>query len=310
MVLFVEVIKDKNILVTGGFGLVGSCVKGHHRFTSKQIDLVKDHLGLQMYLRKYKDINTVVHCAGLVGGVKRNSENKAKFFHDNSIMGLNVLEACRIENVTKVVSLLSTCIFPYKGPYPLKPEMIHEGEPHPSASGYSYAKRMLEIGSNLYREQYGMKNITISPCNVYGNGDNFDKNDAHVIPALIHRAYEAKQKDEPLKVWGNGKARREFILNTDLGKVIDVLVKNYEDEETIIVSPDEDISIGEIAIIIAKEMGVKGVEFDTSMPEGQLVKPSCNAKMKDYIDFSFTPIEIGIRQTCQWFKDNYEKVKK
>lgn len=299
-----------NILVTGGFGLVGSCVKGDHRFTSKQIDLVEDHWGLQRYLYKYDDIDTVIHCAGLVGGVKRNSENKARFFHQNAMMGLNVLEACRLENVNKVVSLLSTCIFPYEGPYPLKAEMIHQGEPHPSAAGYSYAKRMLEIGSSLYREQYGMNNITISPCNVYGIGDNFSKYDAHVIAGLIHRAYEAEKEDKPLKVWGSGKARREFILNSDLGKIIDTLAENYEEEETIIVSPDEDISIGEIAIMIAREMGVKGVEFDTSMPEGQLVKPSCNAKMKDYIDFDFTPIDIGIRQTCQWFKDNYHEVRK
>ena len=301
--------RKESTLVTGGYGLVGSCVSGHHRFRSNQIDLVEDHWGLQRYLSKY-DIDTVIHCAGLVGGVKRNSENKAKFFHDNSIMGLNVLEASRIAGVQKVVSLLSTCIFPHQGPYPLRAEMIHDGEPHPSASGYSYAKRMLEIGSTLYKEQYGMQNITISPCNVYGKGDNFAKDDAHVIAGLIHRAYDAARDGKPLKVWGSGKARREFILNRDLGRVIDLLVDEYEEDETIIVSPDEDISIGDIAVIIAGEMGAKGVEFDTSMPEGQMVKPSCNEKMKEYVDFSFTPIDVGIRETCQWFKDNYDKVRK
>jgi GDP-L-fucose synthase len=150
----------------------------------------------------------VIHLAALVGGLFKNMRLKLDFFRDNMLMNINVMEACRIHRVDKLVSCLSTCIFPDKTSYPIDESMIHAGPPHSSNEGYAYAKRMLDVMSRCYREQYGCNFVTVVPTNVFGPFDNFSLTDGHVIPSLIHKCYLAKQAGTTLSISGTGAPLR------------------------------------------------------------------------------------------------------
>ena len=156
------------VLITGGNGLVGSCVTGKHRPSSKEVNLLNYEETLS-YMQENK-IEYVVHCAARVGGVKENMEKLGEFFYENMLMTLNIIEASRVCGVKKMVCLQSTCIFPDNATYPLTTDQIYKGEPHPSNYGYGYAKRMTEINARAYRDQYGMNIVNVIPCNVYGIG--------------------------------------------------------------------------------------------------------------------------------------------
>lgn len=296
-----------NTLVTGGSGLVGSCVGGTHKPRSSDLDLL-NYDQIYQYIKDH-NIKRIVHCAARVGGVKENTEKPADFFYDNMQMTLNVIHAAKECNVEKVICMLSTCIFPYQVEYPLTTEQIHLGEPHPSNYGYGFAKRMTEVNARAYREQYGMNIVTVVPCNVYGIGDNFNLDSSHVIPGLIHKYYLASRDDTDVTIWGGGQAKREFIYNKDLGKIVDWVVDNYDDEEPLIISPDEEISIASLSNEIASIFSFfNTIFFDNSMPDGMLRKPSDNSKLKELLpDFSYTSLGEGLQETIDWFVENYDK---
>jgi len=296
---------NDHMLVTGGGGMVGSCVSGEHKPRSSELDLlnyeqVKDYLS-------DNNIKRVCHCAGLVGGIKMNSARPADFFHENMLMGLNLMNACKEVGVDKVLLLSSTCAFPHKAPTPFSEDCIQNGEPHPSNYGYAYAKRMLEILARSYRQQYNMDVISVIPCNVYGPRDNFDLEESHVVPGLIHKAKIARAEDEPLKVWGSGRARREFLYSEDLGKILDEVMESYSSDTPLIVSPPEEDSIEDIAASIASEYRLpNGYVLDNSMPDGPLSKKSCSERFESlYGHINLTPIESGINKTVNWFEENY-----
>ena len=295
-----------NTFVTGGNGLVGSCITGTHKPRSSDVNLLDFDCTYQ-YM-KDNQIDHVVHCAAKVGGVKENSEKLGEFFYENMLMTLNILEASRLCKVKKTVCLLSTCIFPDNATYPITTEQIHLGEPHSSNYGYAYAKRMTEINARAYRDQYGMNIVNVIPCNVYGMGDNFNLQSSHMVPALIHKCYNACKSNTDFEVWGDGSPLREFIYSKDLGKLIDWVLQNYNDEEALILSTDEEVSVKEIVSIICDEFNFQGnLIFDKSMPAGQYRKPSDNSKLKTLLpNFEYTPIRDGIRETVKWFIKNYE----
>ena len=304
------VIDSNSIFVTGGYGLVGSCVRGGHKPRSSEVNLLDFKQTLE-YMQD-NNIKNVVHCAAKVGGVQENMDKLGEFFYENMQMTLNIIEASRLCGVEKMVCLLSTCIFPDTATYPLTTDQIHMGEPHPSNYGYGYAKRMTEINARSYRDQYGMKIVNVVPCNVYGIGDNYNLTASHVIPGLIHKCYIAKQYDSDLEVWGDGLALREFIYNKDLGKIIDWALENYDDDEALIVSPDQERTIAEAVTEITKAFDFYGnVKYDSSKPKGQHRKPSDNSKFKSLVpNFEFTSLETGIKETVDWFENNYESVRK
>jgi GDP-L-fucose synthase len=297
-----------DILVTGGNGLVGSCVTGNHKPRSFEVDLMELD-SLVDYINKNK-IKYVVHCAGRVGGVKDNSENPGDFFYKNMQMSLNVLEASRITGVTKTLCMLSTCIFPADATYPLTIDQIHLGEPHVSNYGYGFSKRMLEVNARSYRDQYDMNVITIVPCNVYGPRDNFNLESSHVVPGLIHKAHNAKWSNQPLHVWGSGKPKRELLYSKDLGKITDKVLCDYDSPQPLIISPDEEISILDLAKVIAKQFGVEDIHFEEDMPVGLMRKPSDNSELKKFMDVDFLSIEEGIAETSDWFNCNYKDIRK
>ena len=295
--------KEK-VLVTGGSGLVGSAISIGDKPSSKKLDLM-DYSSVDKYLRK-NNFECVIHCAARVGGVKENSLYPADFFRDNMTMTMNLYEACRKNGVNKIVSVLSTCIFPDKATYPLTMDQMHNGEPHSSNYGYAFAKRMVHVLGRSYREQYGMNIVNVVPCNIYGPKDNFNLESSHVIPALIHKVFLAKQNYSNMEMWGTGNAQREFIYSKDIGRILEWCVENYNSEEPLIISPDEEISIKRIYKIIKKHLDYGGTVVYNNELEGQMRKPSDNSKFKEVLpNFEFTDIDTGIAETVKWFLENY-----
>ena len=297
-------------LVTGGTVLVGSTIPSGIKLSTKDGDLRDWNQTLEMF--EFYEPDNVIHCAAKVGGLGGNMNYKGQYFYDNVMMNVNVLEASRLIGVKKVVSFLSTCVFPDDVEYPLSEEKIHLGEPHHSNYPYAYSKRMIDIQSRAYTEQYNVNYVSVIPTNIYGPNDNFDIKNGHVMPMLIHKCYLAKINGTDLNVWGTGNALREFIYSEDIGKLTNWVLNNYDEVEPIILSPSVEISIGEMVDLIVKNLNFKGnVVFDKDKPEGQFRKPSDNSKLKSYLpDFEFTTIEVGVKKTVEWFVDNYEKVRK
>tara|TARA_R110000803_G_C11986867_1_gene321443 strand:+ start:50 stop:958 length:909 start_codon:yes stop_codon:yes gene_type:complete len=301
---------SRKLLITGGTGLVGSSINEGVKINSKHADLKKWDQTKQLFLDQ--NPSHVIHCAARVGGLGGNMNHKGEFFYDNIMINTNVLEACRQVGVKKVISFLSTCIFPNKVEYPLTEQKIHLGEPHQSNYPYAYAKRMLDIQSRAYKEQYGVNYISVIPTNIYGPNDNFNIKNGHVLPSLIHKCYIAKQQNTPFKVWGSGKPLREFIHSKDVAKLTIWALDNYNEEEPIIFSNSKEVSIGYIAELVAKAFNYQdNIIFESDKPDGQFRKPSDNSKLKNYLpDYKFISIEDGIEDTVEWFKKNYNNIRK
>ena len=298
-------------ILTGAGGLVGSKVKADFRIDGKdQLDL-RDFQATLDYFTEH-EADTVIHCAAKVGGVMANMSYMGEFFYDSMAMNLNVLEAARRSGVRKVVSFLSTCIYPDNVKYPLVENDLHMGEPHESNFGYAYAKRMLEVQSRAYRKQYGVNYVCVVPTNIYGPNDNFNLEGGHVVPALIHKCYLAKKNNTPLVIWGSGKPLREFVYSEDMGKLINWAALDYEEETPIIFSNSEEISIKELVEAVVEAFDFQGeIIYDETKPEGQYRKPTDNSKLRSYLpDFEFTPIKEGVKKTVDWFVENYEDCRK
>ena len=211
------------ILITGGTGMVGSAFE--HIYPKRNIIICPrtyDLRNSQHAQRVLQNIHpdAIIHLAAKVGGVKANMEYLGDFYRDNVLINTNVLEAARKFKVKKVVSLLSTCVYPDEVNYPLTEDQIHNGPPHPSNYAYAYAKRMLDIQSRAYRDQYGCNFITAIPNNLFGEHDNFDLENSHVLPAIIRKVYEAKLNGTNVSLWGDGSSLREFTYSRDLAEIL------------------------------------------------------------------------------------------
>ena len=322
-----------SVLVTGGSGLVGSALRSvcgaelRYRFvfaSSHDCDLTDYDATLQ-YFRMVAP-HAVIHLAAAVGGLFKNMRCKVDMFETNVRINMNVLRACHELGVAKVVSCLSTCIFPddkTKTEH-INETMLHAGPPHTSNDAYAHAKRMLEVQSRCYREQHGRNYVCVIPTNIYGPHDNFNLDDAHVIPALIHKCFMAKQQGIPLVVAGSGAPLRQFIYSRDLALILIWTLEHYDaDTEigagagTLILSvdPADEISIAQVVRHIADIIGLDNdIVYDLSQPDGQFKKTADNSKFKrlygDDAPFAFTPIRRGIRDTVQWFVENYHNARK
>ncbi|KAL4232866.1 GDP-L-fucose synthase [Mactra antiquata] len=313
------------ILVTGGTGLVGSAIKyvvtegGEQRpgeewvfASSKDADL-SDEASTEKLFQKYKPTQ-VIHLAAMVGGLFRNLKYNLDFFRINTRINDNVLQMCFKYNVKKVVSCLSTCIFPDKTTYPIDETMIHNGPPHDSNFGYSYAKRMIDVQNKGYNKQHGRQFTAVIPTNVFGPVDNFDLEDGHVLPGLINKAYSAQCDNTPFVIWGTGSPRRQFIYSRDLARLMIWVLREYPEIDPIIlsVSEQEEVSIKEAAEAVLKAFDFKGeVKYDTSKSDGQFKKTASNDKLLKYRpDFKFTPFDQAVKETVDWFKQNYDTARK
>jgi GDP-L-fucose synthase len=314
------------VIVTGGSGLVGSAIKevinnlyqDHHFIflSSKDVDLTNYESTYHTFknLLKNDEETYMIHLAANVGGLFKNLHNNTRMFETNMLMNMNVLKAAHHIGIQRVISILSTCIFPDLISYPIVEESLHHGAPHHSNCGYAYAKRMLEVQSKLYQHDFNRDYICVIPTNIYGPYDNFHLEDAHVIPALIHKCYLSKMNHEPFLVMGSGKPLRQFIYSYDLAKLILWSLFEYKERENIIlsVSENEEVSIKKIAEMIAEKMDYsKHLVFDTSQNDGQYKKSVSNDKLLSlYTDFEFTYIEEGLNETIHWFLQHYPNIRK
>ena len=257
----------------------------------------------------------VIHLAAKVGGVKANTDYIADFYHENCIINQKILDHAHAGRSAKVVSLLSTCVYP-DAPYieyPLTEKQLHLGPPHDSNYGYAYAKRMVDVMSRAYRQQYGCNFITAIPNNLYGENDNFDLENSHVIPALIRKVWEAKINNQKyIQCWGDGKPLREFTYSEDVAKILIFLLNHYEDPDPINIGNTEEYSIKQVVEIICDLLEYKGdVVWQLDKPSGQFRKPSSNQKLLDlgWKKKDYTSLEEGLKKTCEWFKINYPNVR-
>ncbi|XP_030031298.2 GDP-L-fucose synthase [Manduca sexta] len=317
------------ILVTGGSGLVGKAIttaveeeqnKGSiHSLQetwifcgSKDADL-RDKEQTEALFEKHKPTH-VIHLAAMVGGLFHNMRHNLEFFRDNMAINENVLYASHKNNVKKVVSCLSTCIFPDKTTYPIDETMVHNGPPHNSNFGYSYAKRMIDILNKGYHESHGRMFTSVIPCNVFGPYDNYSLETSHVIPAIIRRMDDAMLKGDPtFTVMGTGKPLRQFIYSLDLARLFIWVLRNYESVEPIVLSVDEkdEVSIGQVAELIKKAHGYQGqIVYDTTKPDGQFKKTASNNKLRSLNkEFQFTPLETAIQESVTWYKNNKQNAR-
>lgn len=312
----------KTILITGGSGLVGSAIQSisnmyenKYKFiylNSKTCNLLNIENTIMYF--KNKKPHYVIHLAANVGGLFKNMKQPVQMLEENLQINTNVLKAAHIVKVEKLIACLSTCIFPDQISYPITENDIHLGPPHFSNASYAYAKRILETQCMSYNNQYGDNFICVTPTNIYGPHDNFNLEDAHVIPALIHKCYLAKNNNTKFIISGTGKPLRQFVYSEDLAKMIMWVVENYNESESIILSPDEsdEVSIETVAIKIAKEFGYeKFIEFDTSKQDGQYKKTASNNKFRKYNpNFAFISFDEGIKKTVNWFNNNYPNFRK
>ena len=308
----------KKVLVTGGHGMVGSElreIRPDFLFPKKsELDLLSLDSVKNFFGERRGEIRAVIHLAARVGGVKANSDFVADFFYQNSVMNQNLLQTCSDEKIEKVVSMLSTCVYPDEKfvRYPLTEDQLHVGPPHHSNFGYAFAKRMLDVQSRAYRKQYGCNFVTAIPNNMYGLNDNYDLESSHVIPALIRKFYEAKLHNiESVTVWGTGSPKREFTFARDAAQIALWLLENYDGENPVNIGNTGSITIKELVSIISEEVGFNGnLVFDASKPDGQFEKPSSNEKLMSLgWDGKYTNLRSGIRETVEHFSRCYPYVR-
>jgi len=301
------------VLVTGGSGMVGNAIKRNidddiYLFlSSKDCDL--SNLEDTDKLFKNFSPDFVIHLAACVGGLFKNMNNKVEMLEKNLLINFNVIKCCHKYKIKKCISCLSTCIFPDKTKYPINENMLHNGPPHTSNDAYAYSKRLLEIHSRAYRENFNNNFVCVIPTNIYGRNDNYSLTDGHVIPALIHRCYLAKRDGLNFIVKGSGKPLRQFIYSDDLAKLIlKVLYCDYEIENIILsVPPRDEVSIKDIATMIARNFDYeKKLVFDQTYSDGQYKKTADNSLLMDLFMFNFTNIEDGLKDTVNWFIENYQ----
>ncbi|MBV03480.1 MAG: GDP-fucose synthetase [Rhodobacteraceae bacterium] len=302
---------DKTTLITGGHGMVGQALKSilPNAEAPRKQDM---NLLRSVKLNKIKHI---IHLAAKVGGVKGNTDLVADFYLENQKINHNILSAAHESGVRKVISLLSTCVYPDSPyiSYPLTEEQLHLGPPHPSNFGYAYAKRMVDVMSRAYRQQYECNFVTAIPNNLYGENDNFDLENGHVIPSLMRKIWEAKIKNIPyVECWGDGMSLREFTYSKDIAKILLFLLENYDEAHPINIGNTEEYSIKEVVSLLCENLEYSGeIIWNTDMPSGQFRKPSSNKKLTDlgWDKEWYTPLKEGLKNTCKWFIINYPNVR-
>jgi GDP-L-fucose synthase len=312
------------VMVTGGSGLVGAAIRDYIEesgalqnetwvfLSSKEGDL-RVRKDTEAIFEKYRPTH-VIHLAAKVGGLFANMAAKVEFFRENILINDNVMECCRIYKVKKLVSFLSTCIFPDKTSYPIDETMLHDGPPHPSNEGYAYAKRLIDTMNRAYAEEYGCNFTSIIPTNIYGPHDNFNIQNGHVIPGLIHKCYIAKRDNTPFTIWGSGTPLRQFVYSRDLAELTVWVMREYHDPTPITLSVDErdEVSIKDVALAVAEAMKFEGeVVFDSSKADGQFKKTAANHKLRKLKpEYQFTTMQDGIQKAVDWFVANYDTARK
>lgn len=301
----------RRVVVTGGRGFLGRRVVAQLQekrpaaiftFASKDYDLTRQNDVARLFADYHPDV--VIHLAARVGGIGANRANPGRFFYDNAIMGIEMMEQARRSGVEKFVQLGTVCAYPKFASAPFTEDAIWNGYPEETNAPYGIAKKALLVQAQAYRAQYGLNAIFLIPTNLYGPGDNFDLDSSHVIPALIRRCVEARAIGSPtVVVWGTGRATREFLFVDDAARAIVLATERYDGAEPVNIGSGEEISIRELVDRIVAETGYQGrVEWDTSKPDGQPRRRLDVERARREFGFEASvPFADGLRRTVQWY---------
>ena len=305
--------QESKIYVAGHRGLVGAAVvraleqQGYRNLvvrTHHELDLTEQSAVRNFFDRERPQV--VVMAAARVGGIQANNTRPGEFIRDNLLMQDNVIDAAYRAGVAKFVFLGSSCIYPKLAPQPIKEEYLLTGALEPTNEWYAIAKIAGLKMCQAYRRQYGFNAISLMPTNLYGPGDNFDLQNSHVLPALIRRFHEAALRgDATLSIWGTGTPRREFLHVDDLADAVVYLLKTYEQEAFVNVGWGEDVTIKELAEMVAAVAGFKGrLVFDSTKPDGTPRKLLDTSRLTALGWKPTITLKSGIEQTYAWFKEH------
>ncbi len=303
--------KYRRVVVTGGAGFLGRKVVGQLKLNGYDDILIPRSVDYN--LTEQRDVRNllhdtkpdlVIHLAAVVGGIGANRENPGKYFYDNLIMGVMLMEESRRSEVEKFVAVGTICSYPKFATVPFKEEEIWEGYPEETNAPYGLAKKMLLVQSQAYRQQYGFNSIYLMPVNLYGPEDNFAHESSHVIPALIRKCFEAKQANAPyVELWGDGSPTREFLYVDDAARGIVLAAEEYNDSQPVNLGSGDELSIADLALAAKELVGYKGeIRWDASKPNGQPRRKLCTIKAKE--KFGFTAqvgLKEGLKQTVEWY---------
>ncbi|MCI0481494.1 MAG: GDP-L-fucose synthase [Candidatus Dadabacteria bacterium] len=310
----VEDFVSKKILLTGGSGFLGSFVSEELVARGVKKDNIIIPRSRDLDLRRWEScleavegVDIVIHLAAKVGGIGYNLKFPGELFYDNAIMGIQLMEAARQAGVEKFVAVGTVCAYPKFTPVPFKEENLWDGYPEETNAPYGVAKKALLVQAESYRKQYGFNAIYLIPVNLYGPGDHFDPEDAHVIPALILKFYDARKRGlDKVIAWGTGNPSREFLYVKDAARGIVMAAERYEKSGPVNLGSGEEIMIGELVYMIKELVGYEGeVEWDTSRPDGQPRRKLDVSKAKEEFGFeSEISLMEGLVETIEWYKKN------
>jgi GDP-L-fucose synthase len=303
--------KDRRIVVTGGAGFLGGyIIDGLQKRGCKNILVpkIEDYnlINLPDVIRMYDDMkpDIVIHLAAVVGGIGANRRHPGKFFYENLMMGVHLIEQARLRNLEKLVALGTVCSYPKFTPVPFKEDDLWNGYPEETNAPYGLAKKMLLVQSQSYRTEYGLNSIFLVPVNLYGPGDNFNPDSSHVIPALIKKCVESIDAgDDHIVCWGTGKASREFIYVNDAAEGILLATERYNGPEPVNIGAGFEITIKDLVDKIVKLTGFKGeIRWDSSKPDGQPRRWLDVSRAKQLFGFEAQmSFDEGLKRTIDWF---------
>ncbi len=301
----------KRVCVTGGAGFLGGHVV--EELVRRGATDVFVPLSEEYDLRTLDGIRSmlaaagpdlIIHLAGIVGGIGANRANPGRFFYDNAIMGIQLIEEARKAGVGKLVVLGTVCAYPKITPVPFREEELWNGYPEPTNAPYGLAKKMLLVQLQAYRQQYGLNGVFLLPVNLYGPRDNFDLETGHVIPAMIRKMVAGRDEGTPVVLWGDGSSTREFLYVTDAANGILDAAERYDEGDPVNLGSGMEISIRDLAELIAKHAGYDGpIEWDTSQPNGQPRRMLDVSRAKERFGWEArVDFDEGIRRTVEWWE--------
>jgi len=305
----------KRVTVTGGAGFLG-------RFLT---EMLKAHEGVEVFVPRSRDYNLiekddinrmlddsqpdlVIHLAAVVGGIGHNQKNPGKFFYDNLMMGVQLIEQSRLRGVKKFVATGTVCAYPKFTPVPFKEDDLWNGYPEETNAPYGLAKKMMLVQSQAYREQYGFNSIFILPANLYGPGDNFDLETSHVIPALIRKCVEARRSGAGfIEVWGSGSASREFLYGEDCAEGIVKAAALYNESDPVNLGNGREVVIKDLVGMIVRLTGFEGeIRWQSNKPDGQPRRQLDTSRAAERFGFqAHTSLEQGLQQTIDWYETTF-----
>jgi GDP-L-fucose synthase len=304
--------ETRRLCVTGGAGFLGSYVVSRLKEAgcqsvfiprSAEFDLRERAAIKRMYDAARPDI--VIHLAAVVGGIGANQENPGRYFYDNLMMGVQLMDEGHVRGIEKFVALGTICSYPKHTPVPFREENLWDGYPEETNAPYGLAKKMMLVQSQAYRQQYGFNSIFLLPVNLYGPRDNFDPRSSHVIPALIRKCVEARERGESqIEVWGTGAATREFLYADDCARAILLAAEHYNSSEPVNIGAGFEISIKNLVQLVCELTGFRGeLVWDKTKPDGQPRRCLDTTRAREAFGFvAQVGFEDGLRQTIDWYR--------